>query len=97
MWDAIPVEIAHRRFRIEVNHIVLFGKGVSRPAAGIIAPHYLVFEIVGAKYRIHQDFQIVVRGRVAVKINRTGRFENTVHLHQTNAHHRQIRHHRSLF
>ncbi len=47
----------------------------------------------GAEYRIHNNFQIMARGRIAVQIERAGRFQHAPQFDQSHRHHGEIGHH----
>ena len=58
--------------RVELRPYVHFPTG--------IVPNDLITEMGLAEHRIHDGFQIVARGRIAVQINASPRFQNAPYL-----------------
>ena len=44
-------------------------------------PHNLVFEVLIPEYGVHQHFEVVAGGRVAVKVEAAGVFQDAAHFY----------------
>jgi hypothetical protein len=54
-------------------------------------------KFVRVKYAVQYDFEVVARGRVAVKIQAPARFQDAVQFDEADGHHGEIGHHVVLF
>lgn len=62
----------------------------SKPARAfaihVVAPDDLVDEVPPPEYRVHERFEVVRSGRVAVQVDASGRLEDATHGQQTHSH-----------
>ncbi|MBA7714302.1 hypothetical protein ES703_123320 [subsurface metagenome] len=56
-------------------------------------PDNLIYEMLNPKHRIHEAFQVVAGGGVAVQVDGTCRLQNPSQLHQPGSHHHQVGQH----
>ena len=78
---------------ISQDDVMLAGKVSARRAATRVAPHDLVAETLAPENGVHEFFEVMAGGRVAVQIDAARRFEDSAHLDQPHPHETQIRSH----
>ena len=55
-----------------------------------VVPDDFIHEVARSKHGIHEQLQVVARGRVAMQVNATRRFQKSLHLQQPDCHHDEV-------
>src|ERR1035437_4175031 len=83
----VECSIAGPTPRVKQDHIVIALKRVLASRPFPVMPPDLIDEVVGPKYSVHQEFQIVACGRGTVKVNGFFLGENSSQFQQAWGHH----------